>query len=58
MAIFPRKPLPPFITLEEHFTIAEIAVQYTNQAPWIIQKLEDLGTLRLKDMDGGNVAKQ
>lgn len=58
-AVLPRSlPLPPFITLEEHFATAEIATQYVNQAPWIVQKLEDLDGVRLQDMDQGNVAKQ
>ena len=58
LAIPPRQSLPPFITLEEHFTTAEIAAQYTSQAPWIIQKLEDLDGLRLAEMDQGQIIKQ
>ena len=55
----PRNPpLPPFITLEEHFTTAELAAQNTGTAPWIVQKLADLDGLRLDEMDQGRITKQ
>lgn len=58
-AVLPQyPPLPPFIALEEHFTIAEIAVQNTGTPPWIVQKLLDLDGLRLEEMDQGRVTKQ
>ena len=58
-AVLPRSlSLPPFITLEEHFATADIATQYVNQAQWIVQKLEDLDGVRLRDMDQGNIVKQ
>lgn len=46
------------MTLEEHFVTAELVPQDANQAPWLIQKLEDLDTLRLEEMDEGRVTKQ
>lgn len=58
-AVLPQyPPLPPFIALEEHFSIAEIAVQNTATQPWIVQKLLDLDVLRLKEMDQGRITKQ
>lgn len=58
-AVLPQlPPLPPFMTLEEHFVTAEVVPQDASQAPWLIQKLEDLDTLRLKEMDEGHINKQ
>ena len=61
-AVLPRQsepPLPPLITLEEHFTSAEaLPGQYVVQPPWIIQKLRDLDSLRLEEMDQGKITKQ
>ena len=58
-AVLPQlPPLPPFMTLEEHFVTAEIVPQDTSQPPWLIQKLEDLDTLRLDEMDKGHITKQ
>lgn len=58
-AVLPQyPPLPPFIALEEHFTIPEIAVQNTATPPWIVQKLLDLDGLRLEEMDQGRITKQ
>ena len=51
-------PLPPFITMEEHFNTPEIAPQDAGQAPAILQRLADLGSLRLKEMDQAKITKQ
>lgn len=58
-AVVPQyPPLPPFITLEEHFTTAEIVGQDNVTPPWIVQKLLDLDALRLEEMDQGRINKQ
>ena len=58
-AVLPRDPpLPPFITLEEHFTPAELASQDIALPLYIQQKLADLDGLRLQEMDQGRIAKQ
>ena len=58
-AVLPRDPpLPPFITLEEHFHPAEIASQDAAAPLYIQQKLGDLDGLRLQEMDQGRIAKQ
>lgn len=58
-AVLPRDPpLPPFITLEEHFTPAEISSQDAAAPPYIQQKLADLDGLRLQEMDEGRIVKQ
>ena len=58
-AVLPRvPPLPPFITLEEHFTPAEISSQDAASPLYIQQKLADLDGLRLQEMDQGRIAKQ
>ena len=51
-------PLPPFITLEEHFYSAPIIAQDTTTPGWLIQKLADLDGLRIKEMDQGRITKQ
>lgn len=48
-------PLPPFITLEEHFTTTTLATQV---AASLRSTLEDLDGLRLQEMDQGRIAKQ
>lgn len=48
-------PLPPFITLEEHFTTNALATQV---AASLRSTLEDLDGLRLQEMDQGRIAKQ
>ena len=58
-AVLPRDPpLPPFITLEEHFTPAEIAYQDAASPLYIQQKLADVDGLRLQEMDEGRITKQ
>ena len=59
-AVLPRQhPLPPFITLEEHFTPAAIIPgQYAGSPQWYIEKLEDLDSLRLEEMDQARITKQ
>lgn len=58
-AVLPRDPpLPPFITLEKHFTPAEIAFQDAAAPLYIQQKLADVDGLRLQQMDQGRIAKQ
>ena len=51
-------PLPPLITLEEHFYTPEIAAENPATPGWITQKLLDLDGLRIRDMDQGRVTKQ
>ena len=58
-AVLPWDPsLPPFITLEEHFTPTEIAFQDAAAPLYIQQKLADLDGLRLQEMDQGRITKQ
>ena len=58
-AVLPRlPPLPPFITLEEHFTPAELAYQDAAVPLYYHEKLEDLDGLRLQEMDQGRITKQ
>ena len=58
-AVLPRDPpLPPFITLEEHFSPNNLASQNAAAPLYIQQKLVDLGALRLREMDQGRIAKQ
>jgi 2,3-dihydroxybenzoate decarboxylase len=53
----PAKPL--VIALEEHFQIPDIADLYgqhdANRAPPMVQRLEDLGTLRIQEMDAAGI---
>ena len=58
-AVLPRNStLPPFITLEKHFTPAELAYQDAVVPLYYRQKLADLDGLRLQEMDQGRIAKQ
>jgi len=57
--------VPPLITLEEHFfspeCIRTFEAKYSEQLkhlPGLASKLQDLGELRLQDMDAGNVSVQ
>jgi predicted TIM-barrel fold metal-dependent hydrolase len=54
--------LPPFITLEEHFTSGASANFYGSKAPnfgpAISPKLSSISTSRLADMDAGSVGRQ
>ena len=58
-AVLPRyPPLPPFITLEEHFTTSEFSAQTATTQAWLVQKLLDLDGLRIQEMDEGRITKQ
>ena len=58
-AVLPRHPpLPPFITLEEHFVAPELLAQFASTAAWQVQKLLDLDGLRIQDMDEARITKQ
>ena len=50
---------PYVVALEEHFQHPELAAQYppldSNRAPGLVQRLEDLGTLRIKEMDEAGI---
>ena len=57
--VLPWNPqLPPFVTLEEHFTPAELAFQDAASPLYIQQKLADVDGLRLQEMDEGRITKQ
>ena len=58
-------PMPPFITLEEHFSspritkeVPEAKAHYANFPPHILSKLECLDDGRIQDMDKGQVSLQ
>jgi predicted TIM-barrel fold metal-dependent hydrolase len=58
-------PLPPLITLEEHFfstgSIAAFEAKYSEQLkhlPGLASRLQDLGALRLQDMNAGGIQIQ
>ena len=58
-----HKMTPPLITLEEHFVSDHVRKQaakdsYAAFPNELVRKLEDVGTLRLKDMDSGSVNRQ
>lgn len=55
----------PIITLEEHFVARsalaaspEAQAQYSSFPPPLMRKLQDLGSARITDLDGGNVSLQ
>ncbi|KFY43826.1 hypothetical protein V494_01790 [Pseudogymnoascus sp. VKM F-4513 (FW-928)] len=55
--------LPPFITLEEHYTSSEARAtdavdHHANFPPHIVTKLQSLGDERIQDLDNGNVSLQ
>jgi predicted TIM-barrel fold metal-dependent hydrolase len=57
--------VPPLITLEEHFfsagSLSSFQTKYAEQLkhlPGLLGKLQDLGELRLQDMNAGNVSIQ
>ena len=57
--VLPRNSsLPPFITLEEHFTPAELAYQDAALPLRYQEKLRDLDGVRLQEMDQAQIAKQ
>ena len=57
--VLPRNSsLPPFITLEEHFTPAELAYQDAALPLRYQERLQDLDGLRLQEMDQSRIAKQ
>jgi predicted TIM-barrel fold metal-dependent hydrolase len=53
----PAKPI--VIALEEHFQHPDVAATYgpldANRAPPLVQRLEDLGALRIKEMDEAGI---
>jgi predicted TIM-barrel fold metal-dependent hydrolase len=53
---------PYVIALEEHFHHPEVAATYapldSNRAPPLVQRLEDLGELRIKEMDAAGIDLQ
>jgi predicted TIM-barrel fold metal-dependent hydrolase len=56
-------PAKPFvIALEEHFQDPEVGATYgsfdANRAPPLVQRLEDLGALRIKEMDAAGIDLQ
>lgn len=57
-------PLPPLITLEEHYVSPTIRAaqkdrdHYSTFPPHLVKKLESLDDVRLKDMDDGGVTLQ
>jgi predicted TIM-barrel fold metal-dependent hydrolase len=56
----PTTAKPPVIALEEHYWDAEVASQFGDQAamggpPPVMERLKDLGTLRLKEMDEAGI---
>jgi predicted TIM-barrel fold metal-dependent hydrolase len=55
-------PKPYVIALEEHFHHPDVAATYAaldaNRAPPLVQRLEDLGELRIKEMDAAGIDLQ
>jgi predicted TIM-barrel fold metal-dependent hydrolase len=53
---------PQVIALEEHFQHPDVSAQYgpldANRAPQLVQRLEDLGELRIKEMDEAGIDLQ
>ena len=53
---------PQVIALEEHFQHPDVSALYgpldANRAPQLVQRLEDLGELRIKEMDEAGIDVQ
>ena len=54
-----QKPKCPVIALEEHYSDPDLAAHFTGadavQAPRVVERLNDLGALRLKEMDEAGI---